>query len=93
MADLKTVFGIIETVLGTVILMVSIGGFYFVFTYNTSTLSFPVVNPADPTSVIVTLVSTLVTLLKTILYSFNFMFLFTSILLILDGILKIKDED
>ena len=91
--DLKTLFGIVETVLGIVLLLVAIGGFYFVFTFNSPGLSLPVVDPADPTNIIITLVNTLVTLLKTILYSFNFMFLFTSIILILDGILKIKDED
>ena len=86
-------FGIIETILGLVLLLAALGGFYFVFTFNSGALSFPSVNPADPTAVFVSLISALVTLLKTILYSLNFLFLFSSILLILDGILKIRDED
>lgn len=91
--DLKTIFGVIETVLGVVLLMVAVGGFYFVLTFKSGALSLPAINPADPSSAIVNLVGALVTLLKTILYSFNFLFLFSSILLILDGILKIRDED
>ena len=93
MSDLKTIFGIVETVLGAVVLMVSIGGFYFALTFNSALLSLPVINSTDTTSTIIILVSALITLLKTILYSLNFLFLFSSILLILDGILKIRDED
>ena len=93
MTDLKTIFGVIETVLGIVTLLVSVGGFYFVLTFNNDTLIFPdVINQPELSSAIITLVS-IVTLLKTILYSFDFLFLFSSIMLILDGILKIRDED
>ncbi len=89
--DLKTIFGIVETIIGIILLFVATGGFYFVITF--SGVSLPVVNPADPTTAFITLIGALITLLKTILYSFNFLFLFSSILLILDGILKIRDED
>lgn len=90
--ELKTIFGFVETVLGAVLLLISIGGFYFVFAFNVPALSFTDVNAADTDAIRIG-VNSLVTIVKVILYSFNLSFLFSSILLILDGILKIRDED
>lgn len=92
MTDLKSIFGIIETFFGVILLLVSIAGFYFAVSFQAPILNFASLSAADA-NVVRTGVSSVITILKTILYSFNFLFLFSSVLLILDGILKIKDED
>ena len=92
MTDLKTIFGIIETLYGAIQLLVSIAGFYFAVTFDVPLMNFTSLNAADA-NVVRTSVNSVITILKTIIYSFNFLFLFSYILLILNGILKIKDED
>ena len=82
--DLKTIFGLVETILGGLLLIVSIMIFYFAFTFSGPILNFVEI-AIDSENIIM--------LLKLILYGFDLFFLFASILLILDGILKIRDED
>ena len=89
--DLKTIFGLVETILGGLLLIVSIMSFYFAFTFSGPILNF--VEIAIDSENIIILADSLIMLLKIILYSFDLFFLFASILLILDGILKIRDED
>ena len=62
MSDLKTIFGIVEAFLGSILLLISILGFYFVFTFSGPILSF--VEIAVDSENIILLADSLIMLLK-----------------------------